>query len=106
MMERKVNDVGGLQGGPVVPHAPALTLHQKRIDALVMLLSNPKINAFKVDALRRAIEQSTKGEYHKFGYYDKWIRAIRDLLIEQEVLSKNEIEERIELLRLTAAREK
>lgn len=99
MTDRKINDVGGLPGGPIVQQNHALTLHEKRIDAMLMLLTSPRVGAFKVDALRRAIEALTKDDYHKFGYYDKWIRAVRDLLIEQGILTAGEIEARIELVR-------
>lgn len=98
-MERRVNDVGGMAGAAVDRDEHPVTLHEKRIDALVMLLTSPKVDAFKVDALRRAIEQNTANDYRKFGYYDKWIRAIRDLLIEQSILSEAEISARINALR-------
>jgi hypothetical protein len=32
-------------------------------------------------------------------YYDKWIRAVRDLVVEQQLLTAREIEDRIEVLR-------
>lgn len=99
MTDRKINDVGGLPGGTIVQQNHALTLHEKRIDAMLMLLTSPRVGAFKVDALRRAIEALTKDEYHKFGYYDKWIRAVRDLLIEQGILTASEIEARIARVR-------
>ncbi|MBP7065732.1 SH3-like domain-containing protein [Ferrovibrio sp.] len=98
-MERRVNDVGGQVDGALHLDEHAVTLHEKRIDALVMLLTSPKVDAFKVDALRRAIEQNTIEDYRKFGYYDKWIRAIRDLLVEQNILTHDEIETRIAAIR-------
>lgn len=99
MTDRKINDVGGLPGGAIVQQNHALTLHEKRIDAMLMLLTSPRVGAFKVDALRRAIESLTQDDYHKFGYYDKWIRAIRDLLVEQGILTASEIETRVEVIR-------
>ena len=50
-------------------------------------------------AMRRAIESNTEEDYRNLGYYDKWIRAVRDLIIEQQVLSREEIEARVEQLR-------
>jgi hypothetical protein len=49
--------------------------------------------------MRRAIESNTEEDYRNLGYYDKWIRAVRDLVIEQQVLSRDEIDARVELLR-------
>jgi nitrile hydratase len=74
-------------------------LHEKRVDALLRILSGPKLEAFSVDAMRRAIESNTEEDYRNLGYYDKWIRAVRDLVIEQQVLSREEIDARVELLR-------
>ncbi len=99
MSERKVNDIGGLPAGPVCQDVHPSTLHEKRVDALLRLLSGPKLEAFTVDAMRRAIESNTDEDYRNLGYYDKWIRAVRDLVIEQQVLSREEIEARVELLR-------
>ena len=99
MSERKVNDIGGLPAGPVCQDEHPSTLHENRVDALLRLLSGPKLEAFTVDAMRRAIESNTDEDYRNLGYYDKWIRAVRDLVIEQQVLSREEIEARVELLR-------
>jgi nitrile hydratase len=99
MTERKVNDIGGLPAGPVCQDEHPNTLHEKRVDALLRLLSGPKLEAFTVDAMRRAIESNTEEYYRNLGYYDKWIRAVRDLVIEQQVLSRDEIDARVELLR-------
>jgi nitrile hydratase len=99
MTERKVNDIGGLPAGPVCKDEHPSTLHEKRVDALLRILSGPKLEAFTVDAMRRAIESNTEEDYRNLGYYDKWIRAVRDLVIEQQVLSRDEIDARVELLR-------
>lgn len=99
MTERKVNDIGGLPAGPVCKDEHPSTLHEKRVDALLRLLSGPKLEAFTVDAMRRAIESNTEEDYRNLGYYDKWIRAVRDLVIEQQVLTRDEIDARVELLR-------
>jgi hypothetical protein len=49
--------------------------------------------------MRRAIESNTEEDYKSMLYYDKWIRAVRDLVIEQQLLTAQEIEDRIEVLR-------
>lgn len=88
---RSVHDLGGLPGGPIDRHEHNLTLYEKRVDALLMLLAGPKRGIFRVDALRRAIEEYAQTEYDGLPYYNRWIKAIRNLLVEQEVLSENEI---------------
>ena len=83
---RTVQDIGGLDFGPIDQHEHDLALWEKRTDAMVNLLTGPKKAAFKVDALRRTIESYSQQDYDRIGYYDKWIRAIRNLVVEQEVL--------------------
>lgn len=95
-MQRKVNDVGGLPGAPIDREEHDATFYEKRIDALLMLLTSPKVQAFSVDSLRRAIEENTADDYTKRGYYEKWLYAIRQLLVEQRILSAEEIERRIQ----------
>ena len=99
MTERKVNDIGGLPAGPVCQDEHPNTLHEKRVDAILKILSGPRLKAFTSDAMRRAIESNTKEDYRNLGYYDKWIRAACELIIEQQILSRDEIEARVEQLR-------
>ncbi len=96
--ERRVNDVGGLDAGPIDRHEHANTLFEKRVDAMVMLLVGPQLACFRVDALRRAIEGITPEEYARRGYYEKWLMATRDLLIEQGVVGREELDARIAAL--------
>ena len=102
--DRKVNDVGGLDGGSLDLTEHANTLFEKRrlFDALVMLLVHPSVGAFKVDALRRAVESNSQKDYAELGYYAKWLRAVRDLLIEQQVFTAAELDARIAALRASA----
>ena len=101
--ERKVNDVGGLRDGSLQLHERDATLFEKRVDALVMLLVNPQVGAFRVDALRRAIEQNTPEDYAQLGYYQKWIRAVRALLLEQEILTEAEVTQKLAEVRARKA---
>ena len=105
-MQRKVNDVGGLAGNTIDRHEHDPNLHEKRIDAMLMLLTSPAINAFSVDSLRRAIEENSQDEYTKKGYYEKWLQAIRKLLVEQHVLSNEEVDARMQQIRAAKAQTK
>lgn len=97
--DRKINDVGGLEAGPVERREQAQTLFEKRVDALVMLLTHPRLGAFKVDALRRAVEQNSPEDYATLGYYQKWLRAIQALLLEQEIITEDELDRKIAAVR-------
>ena len=84
---RAVHDVGGLEFGAVDRSEHDLALWEKRTDALLILLVGPKKGAFKIDAMRRVIEDYGQQDYDRIGYYDKWIRALRNLVVEQEIVT-------------------
>jgi hypothetical protein len=91
---RAVHDVGGLDFGPIDRHEHDLALWEKRTDAMLILLASKK-DVFKIDAMRRVIEDYGQQEYDRTTYYEKWIRAIRNLLVEQEVISADEVDRRM-----------
>jgi hypothetical protein len=92
---RATHDVGGLEFGPVDRHEHDLALWEKRTDAMLILLRDNKRRAFTVDAHRRVIESYGEQEYDRTTYYEKWIRAIRNLIVEQEIATRDEIEARM-----------
>ena len=92
---RAVHDVGGLDFGPVDREEHDLALWEKRTDALVRLLTAPKQAAFKIDGLRRVIEDYGQQAYDRTTYYEKWIRAVRNLVVEQEILSRAEVDAKV-----------
>jgi hypothetical protein len=88
---RTVHDVGGLDFGPIDRDEADLALWEKRVDAMMILLYAKK-GAFKVDAMRRVIEGYREQDYDRIGYYDKWVRALATLCVEQEIFSADEFE--------------
>jgi Nitrile hydratase beta subunit len=91
---RAVHDIGGLDFGAIDrdEHDPALW--EKRVDAMMIILYAKK-GLFTVDAMRRVIEDYGQQTYDQIGYYDKWVRALRNLMVEQDILSKAEIDAKI-----------
>jgi hypothetical protein len=96
---RAAHDVGGLEFGPIDRSEHDLALWEKRTDAMLVLLRGAQNAAFTVDAHRRMIESYGEQEYDRTTYYEKWMRAIRNLLVEQEILSREEIDARVEAVR-------
>jgi hypothetical protein len=96
---RAVHDVGGLAFGPIDRTEHDLALWEKRTDAMLILLRDNKRRALTVDAHRRAIESYGEQEYDRTTYYEKWIRAIRNLVVEQEIMTRQEIEARMAQVR-------
>jgi hypothetical protein len=97
-----VHDLGGQPAGPVdrTEHEP--TLFDQRIDAMIRLLTHPSRAVFTVDAMRRSIESHPPEEYFGLTYYEKWLHAIRRLVIEQGVLSEAELARKLDTLRARA----
>jgi len=96
---RAVHDVGGLAFGPIDREEHDLALWEKRTDAMLRLLVTPGKRAFTVDGLRRVIEDYGQQEYDRTTYYEKWIRAVRNLVVEQEIVTRAEVEARMAQIR-------
>jgi hypothetical protein len=96
---RSAHDLGGLDFGPIDRTEHDLALWEKRTDAMQRLLTSPGTRAFTVDGLRRVIEDYGQQAYDRTTYYEKWIRALRNLVVEQELLTREEIEARMEEVR-------
>jgi Nitrile hydratase beta subunit len=92
---RAVHDVGGMDFGPIDRDEHELAQWEKRVDAMMILLYAQK-GAFKVDGMRRVIEDYGQQAYDSTTYYEKWVRALRNLLVEQEVLTAVEIDRKLE----------
>lgn len=92
---RAVHDVGGLEFGAIDRSDHDLALWEKRTDAMLILLVGPKKGAFKIDAMRRVIEDYGQQEYDRTEYYEKWIRAIRNLVVEQDIMTAAEVDQRM-----------
>ena len=92
---RAVHDIGGMTFGPIdrEEHDPALW--EKRVDAMFRVLIHPKNAAFTMDSHRRVIEDYGQQEYDRTTYYEKWIRAIRNLVVEQQIVTREELEARM-----------
>ena len=90
---RGVHDIGGLPAGEVVPAEHDYALWEKRVDALMVLLSKKKL--MTVDELRRNIESLGSDAYDKMSYYERWIYAITQTLIQRGVISIDELGRRI-----------
>ena len=91
---RAVHDVGGLDFGPIDRHEHDLAQWEQRVDAMMILLYAKK-GVFKVDGMRRVIEDYGQQAYDSTTYYEKWVRALRNLMVEQEVLTSAEIDAKI-----------
>jgi len=100
-VNRGIHDVGGLDLGAIDRTEHPLTTFERRVDALMMLMIGPN-GVYRADALRRAVEAYNEADYIHLAYYEKWVRAIRILLVERGVLTDAQIDEKIAELRAAA----
>jgi hypothetical protein len=96
---RAHHDLGGRPAGPIDRAERTLEPWEKRVDAMVRLLSEPGREVIRVDELRRAIEGLGASEYDRLDYYGRWIAALANLLIEKGVLTTQELGRRLEEVR-------
>ena len=96
MMEQRVHDRGGWPDAGLIDRAEhTYSMWEKRTDAMLILLRDNKRRVLTVDAHRRMIESYGEQEYDRTTYYEKWIRSVRNLLVEQEVLTPEEIDAKV-----------
>ena len=88
---RRHHDMGGMEAGPVDRAEHDYAPWEKRVDAILRLLSDPKRRILRVDELRRGIEDLGPGAYDELNYYERWIASISNLLIEKGVISIDEL---------------
>ena len=88
---RGCHDVGGLPAGPVNWSEHEYALWEKRVHALVVLLSDSSRNLMTVDELRRGIETLGAEDYDRLSYYERWIMSITNTLLQRGVLTADEL---------------
>lgn len=86
---RRHHDMGGLEAGPIDRDEHAKAPWEKRVDALVVLLGQRKI--VSVDELRRGIEELGADAYDRYGYYERWMASITNLLLEKKIIEVGEL---------------
>jgi hypothetical protein len=97
------HDMGGLPAGAVEPTEHDYALWEKRVDALLVLLSRKDPRLISVDELRRNIEGLDPVAYDKMTYYERWIYAITQTLLQRGVITVDELGRRMESVRAREA---
>jgi hypothetical protein len=96
---RPYHDLGGRPAGPIDRTERTLEPWEKRVDAIVQLLSAPERKIINVDELRRAIEGLGAEEYDRLNYYERWMTAVTRLLLEKGVLTTDELGHKLDAVR-------
>ena len=88
------HDMGGLEAGPVDLSEHDYALWEKRIDAIMVLCSAK--GHFTVDGLRRALEDMGREAFETMTYYERWVAAVNENLVEAGVYTLEELGRRME----------
>ncbi len=90
----RVHDMGGRFGdGPVVPDAPDAPIFAEdwHARALALTLSVGALGQWNLDISRHSRERLAPNDYSSFSYYEKWLSALANLMVERGVVSENEL---------------
>lgn len=74
------------------------TFFDKRVDAMLALVTGQGTDRYRPDLHRRAIELYAGFEDPARSYAESWLLAIRALMLEQGVLSAAEVDRRLHAL--------
>jgi len=85
--------MGGDAAGPVPMEGHDFALWEKRVDALMVLCSGAGL--FTVDGLRRVLEDMGEDVFENHSYYERWVMAVNQNLIEAGVYSVEELAARM-----------
>ena len=83
------HDLGGTPAGPVPQAEHELQLWEKRIEALLVLLTRK--NILRIDENRRGLESLGGELYHSLSYAERRILAMSNNLILKGVVSVDEL---------------
>lgn len=88
---RRHHDMGGLPAGPIEREEHIHAPWEKRVDAILRLVTDKKRRIMTLDELRRGIEDLGPGAYDQLNYYQRWIASITNNLIQKGVLKVDEL---------------
>ena len=85
--------MGGNPAGEINREEHDYALWEKRIDALWVLCAAK--GHFTVDGLRRALEDMGEEAFETMTYYERWVAAVNQNLVEAGVYSLEELGQRM-----------
>ena len=85
--------MGGLPAGKVEATEHDYEEWERRVDALMMLLSGVKgrRKLMTVDELRKNIEALPPEAYDRMGYYERWVTSITQVMIQRGIITTEEL---------------
>ena len=86
---RSHHDMGGLPAGKVDRSEHDYAEWERRVDAMAVLLGRKR--RLTVDERRRAIETLTPQAYDALSYYERWVVALGQTLIQRGIITSAEL---------------
>jgi len=86
---RRHHDMGGRDAGHIDRDEHDTAPWEKRVDALRVLLGQRKLLC--LDELRRGIEELGADAYDRYGYYERWMASMTNLLLEKKIIGVSEL---------------
>ena len=94
LVKRLPTEMGGLEAGPVQRVEHEYAPWEKRCHALANILDIHKI--INTEEKRRGIEALGAEMVEKLTYYERWIVAFANILFQKEILTPEELAEKME----------
>lgn len=86
---RSHHDMGGLPAGKVDREEHDYAEWERRVDAVAVLLGRKR--RLTVDERRRAIETLTPQAYDALSYYERWVIALGQTMIQRGLITSAEL---------------
>lgn len=96
-LQRSHHDMGGMAAGRVEPTEHDYEEWERRVDAMAVLLWGLKgtKKLMTVDEHRRAIESMPPEAYDAMSYYERWVMALAQCLLQRGVITTEELARRM-----------
>jgi nitrile hydratase len=92
MAERLITDIGGLSAEAVPREEIPQLFWEKQMIAMFNVLWSKGV--FNLDEFRRMVEQTPPEEYKKSTFYGRRLDGMAELLIEKDIIRREELEAR------------
>ena len=95
------HDMGGEPAGKVEPTEHDYAEWERRVDALMVLLSGVKgaKACMTVDELRKNIEALGPQAYEEMSYYERWVTSVTQTMIQRGIVTTDELGRKMDEVR-------
>lgn len=97
MIERSHHDMGGLPAGKVEPGEHDYAEWERRVDALMMLLTGVVggKQRMTVDELRKNIEAIGPEAYDTMTYYERWVVSLTQTMLQRGLITTEDLTKKL-----------